>query len=360
MLFGYRLLAITTQEEIGVAKNIDVDKTTIKKLRVNQKHTQESLALEIGVSRRAISCIENTGSTSKQTAEKLAKAFGVSFNYLTGDDESEFLPSPFYCELLESGSPSQQARSQLFNSETELLAFLDQQINQERPFRIGGRIPGEYSDFPTKSLPTYSIEGVNCTLRIPLREEEPDPEANDGRILTFTFRELRLQTDVGLTWQPLRKWTSIYINQNLSRTLNKYYPEYIFLGEHRGNRAQFLVVLSDEAQQVETETLLLEGLWPVRQFATWFSHHLPPLAASKIPSDNRVSFRLSPGDHSLPERRIDILRIDPVTETKAPFPEVWKESLITALSWSKSINKSGTADNSAMPTLEEFSHLNRL
>ena len=323
---------------------------------MTHSHTQESLSREIEISREAYTRIELSGSTSKRTAQRLAKALSVSIDYLTGADKGDFLYSSFFCEIIESGVPSQQAQRQLFNTEADLMEFLDQRIYEERPFRIGGSSPETYSDFPTKSLPTYSIEGVGCTLTIPLREEKANPDANAGRTLTFTFRELQHQAKIGLTWKPLTKWASIYINQALSRTLNRYYPEYLFRGEHRGRSAQFRVVLSDDTQQTQSETLLLEDLWPVRQFSNWFRHSLPPVTVYKVSKDNSLSFELVSQDGSSPSKRLDVIRVDPETKTEAPFPAVWQEAVLKAFSWSEQINKSGKTNNSAMPTLEAFSN----
>jgi transcriptional regulator with XRE-family HTH domain len=340
-----------------VAKNFDLDKTILRETREAQGHTQESLALKIELSREAYSRVETSGSTSKRTAEKLANALGVFIDYLTGADKGGLLPSPFYCELTESGASSQKTWRQLFNTEVELLTFLDQRIYEERPIRIRGKSPELYSDFPTTSLPTYAIRGADCTLTIPLREEKPEPEVNAGRTLTFTFRELQHQAKIGLTWKPLTKWASIYIHQGLCRTLNRCYPEFIFLDEHKGNNAQFLVVLSEDIQQTQFETLLLEDLWPVREFSNWFSHSLPPVTAYKISEDNKLSFELVSQDRASPSKRLDIIRVDSETKREAPFPAVWQEAVLTALTWSESINTSGTPNNSAVPTLEAFSHL---
>ena len=339
-----------------MAKNFDLDKTILRETRKRQGYPKQApLALEIGISREAYTRIERSGSTSKRTAQKLAKALGVSIDYLTGADKGDLLYSSFYCEFMESGAPSQQARRQLFNTEFDLLTFLDQRIYEERPIRIGGTSAEEYSDFPTTSLPTYSIEGVDCTLTIPLREEIPDPESNAGKTLTFTFRELQHQEKVGLTWKPLTKWASIYINKALSSALNRYYPEYIFLGEHKGRGAQFLVVLCDDIQKTQSETLLLEDLWTVRQFSNWFRHNLPPLTAYKISTDNKLYFELVPQDGSSAAKRLDVIRVDPETNTEAPFPAPWQEAVLAAFSWNEKIIKSGATTNSAVPTLEAFS-----
>ncbi|MEQ3622331.1 MAG: helix-turn-helix transcriptional regulator [Marinobacter sp.] len=338
-----------------MAKNFDLDKIILSETRVTQRHTQESLSREIEISREAYNRIERSGSTSKRTAQKLAKALGVSIDYLTGLDRGNLLYSSFYCEFIESGVPSQQARRQLFNTELDLLAFLDQRISEERPIRIGGRSAEEYSDFPTTSLPTYSIEGVDCMLTIPLREEIPDPESNAGRTLTFTFRELQHQAKVGLTWKPLTKWASIHINQTLIRTLNRYYPEYIFQGEHKGSSAQFRIVLSDDIQQAQCAEILLEDLWTVRQFSNWFRHGLPPVTVYKTPEDNSLSFEIFPQDGSSPSKRLDVIRVDPETKTEVPFPAVWQEAVLSAFSWNEKKNKSGGKTNLAIPTLEAFS-----
>ncbi len=78
-----------------MAKNFDLDKTILRETRVTHSHTQESLSREIKISREAYTRIELSGSTSKRTAQRLAKALSVSIDYLTGADKGDFLYSSF-------------------------------------------------------------------------------------------------------------------------------------------------------------------------------------------------------------------------------------------------------------------------
>lgn len=334
-----------------MAKNFDLDKAILRETRETQRFTQLSLAKDIGISREAYSRIETSGSTSKRTAAKLAKALDVSIDYLIGAERGGFLESPFFCEIAEFGGTSQAARKELFNAESELLNSLDQRIRDERPLRIGFGAK-DYSDFPTAFLPEYSIEGMDCTLRIPFRADE----TSSSKGLIFTFRELQHQKKIGLTWRYPTRWASMIIDHSLVRTLNRYYSEYIFKGEKRGSNAKFLVILTDHVDNTHCEELILENLLHTRQFAHWFTNKLPITSLFNFNADNQIIIKLFPKDMRSPGKKLDIIRIDPDTGKEAPFPKVWQNSILTAMGINnrERENDFGDSSNNMIPALQEF------
>ena len=96
-----------------MARDIELDTTILKETRGSL--SQEAVAENVGISRRAYNQLEKRGTCLKTTAEKIAKFLGVTVKHLQGLERAELF-SPFFCEVqhpgIDEGKP--QCCGQLF------------------------------------------------------------------------------------------------------------------------------------------------------------------------------------------------------------------------------------------------------
>jgi transcriptional regulator with XRE-family HTH domain len=340
---------------------IELNTTILKETRESQGHTQESLARATRLARESYCRLENSGRTRKRTAEKLAEVLQVSVDYLTGADRGQLLYSPFSCEWTDPRATSEVLpKRRLFNTELELLEFLECQIEDERPHPIesGGDLA-----FPTFPLPSYSVSenGQDCLLAIPLHESASS--YSEPAFLNFTFRELQHQDETGFIWRPLTKWAQLTIEGELRSALDKHYPEYTFNGEHLGENANFIVTLQSFENHESSQELRLENIPVARRFANWLWHHLPQSTAFLVPTDNAIVVHLF-SDGSIPlDARLGIFRAHEETGTGAPFPNEWMDAILFALRMNDtpkptSSLRIGKIENTTLPNLDDFLVLN--
>src|SRR5690554_309645 len=110
-----------------------LDTTILKETREKHGHTHESLARAVGVARESYSRIESGGRTQVVTAEKIAVELGVNRAHLTGIKRGDTMFSPFACEFLCPVEAGGKSKRLLFDTELQLLKFIETYIRSERP-----------------------------------------------------------------------------------------------------------------------------------------------------------------------------------------------------------------------------------
>lgn len=110
-------------------KSIVLDPKVIKIMRKKEKHTQDSLALEVEVSTRQIKRIENGEKTSISTALALGKAFGLELNQLQGKERiHKHMPYYWYQESFQSDGQWRECSGNKIGRIFDLDGFLFAQI----------------------------------------------------------------------------------------------------------------------------------------------------------------------------------------------------------------------------------------
>lgn len=328
-----------------MGRYISLNTSILKDARAKCGHTQESLALQIGIRREAYSRIESTGSTQVTTAEKIAIELGVDLDYLTGTKRGEALFSPFACEFLYPTETGTGSTWRLFDKESDLLSFIKSEIEMDYPFLDGNLFP----DFSTRPVPafSYSPDRKKAELKLPLRSDEHGSSKQFSR---FIIRELKHRETQGFVWTRITRWAQIEIEDQLQKVLNRYWPEYDFNGERRGKNSEFRVNLRDVSDVNPHQFLALPSIYMLAQFLNWLAEGLPKLSVPISTPHWGIQI-------VLPDfKRIEICRMDRDEQRLAPFPEQWKEMALRFFLNTQDLDAS-EKEHESLSNIEEFSEL---